>query len=290
MAGGVPRAGDGGELSPERLAALLAAALPGEELTADELAATLYDDPAGAVLGDPSGDGAVGVAVRGSTGFVTVVVVDPGVHRQGRGAALLEAAHGWLRDRGATRVVTGASAPRYLWPGVDVEAHGPALALFGAAGYEEVDRVVNHRCAVTYRAAVPDGVSVRRVVAGSPDAAALLGLAGREWSRWVDELGRAMATGCCHGAFTSADDDGVPAAIGFGCHSVNRAGWIGPMATDPAWQGRGVGSALLGAVGRDLELAEFDHAEIAWVGPDAFYEKAAGSTVSRRFAVLARPL
>ena len=77
--------------------------------------------------------------------------------------------------------------------------------------------------------------------------------------------------------------------MGFACHSVNRAGWIGPMATAPRVRGRGVGLALLGAVCRDLDAAELDEAEIAWVGPDAFYEKA-GATLSRRFAVLGRRL
>ena len=32
--------------------------------------------------------------------------------------------------------------------------------------------------------------------------------------------------------------------IGFACHSVNRVGWIGPMATDPTLQHGGVGSAV----------------------------------------------
>ena len=42
-----------------------------------------------------------------------------------------------------------------------------------------------------------------------------------------------------------------------------------------------MGSALLGAVCRDLDVAGYDEAEIAWVGPDVFYEKAAGTSVSR---------
>lgn len=273
-------------VEPADLEALLAAALPEEALSADELAATLYADPDGAVLGDPSGRGAVGVAVRGTTGFVTVVVVDPGAQRSGIGRSLLAAAHEWLRGRGATHVVTGTSAPRYLWPGVDVEAHAAAVALFAAAGYEQVGTNRNHRCPTSYRGPAPAGVALRRVRLGSGDDDAVLRLAERAFPQWVDEVARAVPHGCCHAAF----DDETGVALGFGCHSVNRAGWIGPMATDPAAQGRGIGAALLGAVCRDLELAELPEAEIAWVGPDAFYERTAGSTVSRRFAVLARPL
>lgn len=273
-------------VGPTELAGLLADALPGEGLSADELAATLYDDPDGDVLGHPSALGAVGVALRGATGYVTVVVVDPAAQRGGIGRSLLDDAHEWLAGRGATRAVTGASAPRYLWPGVDVDAHGPAVGLFAAAGYAEIGRNRNHRCSTSYRAAPPAGVDVRRVRPGHADADALLALAARRFPQWVDEVGRALPNGCCHGAFDAATGD----AVGFGCHSVNRAGWVGPMATDPAARGRGIGAAVLSAVCRDLALAELDEAEIAWVGPDRFYERTAGSTVSRRFTVLARDL
>lgn len=282
MAGRVP--GAGGQLTPERLSALLGAALPEEQLSAEELSATLFDDPDGEVLG--ADDGAIGVALRGDDGYVTVVVVDPGAQRRGIGRSLLAEGESWLRERGATRVVTGAAAPRYLWPGVDDVAHAAALALFGSAGYEPVAAHRNHRCSTSFRSIAPDGVDVRRVRAGTPDADAVLAFTAAAFPQWVDEVSRAVPNGCCHAAF--ALDDG--AATGFGCHSVNRAGWIGPMATDPSRQRRGVGAALLGAVCRDLELAELDEAEIAWVGPDEFYEKTAGSTVSRRFTVLAKPL
>jgi hypothetical protein len=47
---------------------------------------------------------------------------------------------------------------------------------------------------------------------------------------------------------------------------------------------------LLGAVCRDLQLAEFDRAEIAWVGPVGFYAKTAGAEVSRTFRTFSRRL
>lgn len=274
----------GGELNPGELAALLAAAVPGEGLSAEELEATLFADPDGAVLA--ADGGAVGVAVRGDVGFVTVVAVDPARRLRGTGRALVAAAEGWLRARGARSVVVGPSAPRYLWPGLDVDAHRSAIALFEACGYEAVGEHRNHRVEVSFRAPPPGGVVLRRATAGSAEAGAVVAFAEAAFPHWVDEVVRATGTGCCHGAF----DEATGAALGVACHSVNRAGWIGPMATDPAEQGRGIGSALLGAVCRDLQLAELEAAEIAWVGPDAFYEKAAGTSVSRRFVVLARRL
>lgn len=278
---------DGG-LTPERLTALLAATLPEERLTAEELRATMFDDPEAEVLAVDDGAGIVAIARRGTTGFVTAVVVDPALQRRGVGRRLLALAHDRLRDLGADAVRTGAAAPRYLWPGVDVEAHAAAVGLFRSAGYEVLSEEHNHRCAVTFRAPEADGVAVRRVQAASNDAEAVVAFASSAYPDWVDEVERGVVVGCCHGAF----DAGTSArpAVGFACHSVNRAGWIGPMATDRAWQGRGIGSALLGAVCHDLDLAGFEHAEIAWVGPDRFYEKAAGATVSRRFVILGRAL
>jgi GNAT superfamily N-acetyltransferase len=279
------RTGGGALLTPAQLAALLAVALPDEPLSAEELEATLFDDPDGIVLGDD--DGAVGVAVRDGTGWITVVAVDPAAQRRGIGRSLLESAHAWLAGRGVAEVRTGAAAPRYLWPGVDVEAHGPAVALFESLGYSPVATTHNHRCPTSFRASPPDGVTVRRVTAADAAAAGgVVAFAAASFPQWVDELTRSLPNGCCHAAFDDADGT----AIGFACHSVNRAAWIGPMATDDRWRGRGVGSALLGAVCRDLSRAELDEAEIAWVGPDAFYEKAAGATRSRRFVVLARHL
>jgi GNAT superfamily N-acetyltransferase len=271
------------------LAALLDAALPAEGLTADELAAVLWDDPAASVvLGTGDAQAAVAACVRDHgrpVGFVRVVAVHPGRRRAGIGTGLLTAAHQWLGERGAVEVRTGGDAPRYLWPGLDVDAHAAAVALATAAGSVEVARAGNHRCATTHRAEPPAGISLRRL-AGGEDAERALALAARHWPGWVAELAAAVGTGCAHGAFDDATGD----CAGFACHSVNRAGWIGPMATDPARHGRGVGSALLGAVCRDLAWAEIDEAEIAWVGPGRFYERAAGATPSRRFVVLSRPV
>lgn len=290
MAGGAGLAGGADRsltaLDADSLAALLAAALPDEPLSAEELAATLYDDPDGAVLPAVGGGGAVGVAVRGGVGWITVVAVDPGRRREGVGRSLLAVADAWFAAGGVEEVRTGAAGSRYLWPGVDVEAHAGAVSFFSAEGFDVVAEHRNHSCPVSFRAPAPAGVAVRRVVGGD-DVDAVLAFAAASYPWWIDEVTRAVPTGCCHGAF-ALDGDG--AAVGFACHSVNRAGWIGPMATDPAAQGLGVGSALLGAVCRDLDLAAYESAEIAWVGPDAFYEKAAGTTVSRRFVVLSRPV
>lgn len=274
---GPDRAGD--------LAALIELALPGEGLSAAELRFCCWDDP-GVVLTFPDGTGAVAAVVRSwngyRAGYVKVLAVEPEARRGGRGRALLEAAETWAFDEGAGEVRLGGSAPFYLWPGVDT-LWTPALCLAEACGYHSEGVSLNMACSAGFRAEPAPEVEVGRAseVGMSTDA---LALAREHFPHWVTELERAVDLGT---AFLAVDRDSG-ATLGFACHSVNRAGWIGPMATDPSRQGRGVGAALLGALCADLAAAGHQQAEIAWVGPLRFYAKTAGAVVSRVFATLVK--
>ena len=273
----------------DELAALLDVALRGEELSSDELLGCCWDDP-GIVLGAPGGQGAVCASFQDhggrGIGFIKLIAVAPDARRQGVARSLLEAAHDWAFDQGAAEIRVGAAAPFYLWPGCDV-AHVEALCLFESFRYWAVGAEVNMSCPTRFRSDAPAGVSIVRAL---DDSAIERGLAlvRREWPNWVAEMSRAIEQGCCHLAFADGDASDE-AALGFACHSVNRAGWIGPMGTDPTRQHSGVGSALLGQLCRDLQAAEFTEAEIAWVGPVSFYAKAAGARVSRVFRSLTLP-
>ena len=264
------------------LARLVADAMPAEGLTADELLACCWEDP-GIVVAAPEGDGAVAAVVRGSTGWIKLLAVRPGARRRGLGRALLTAAEEWATGEGAGAMRWGDCAPFYLWPGIDVRASA-ALCLAEVAGYEHEGANLNLSCATKFRMPPPEGVVVRRVL-DEDDAAAVHALCGTHWPWWEDELRRGIEHGCCLGAFA---DDGSP--VGFGCHSVNRAAWVGPMATDPGRQHGGVGSALLGEVCKDLMVAGHADAEIAWVGPVSFYVRSAGAAVSRVFRTAVKPL
>lgn len=254
-------------------------ALPGERFTVDELVASCFDDP-GAVLWFPDGSGAVSVVTRSlgdtATGWVRLVAVAPDARRAGRGRALMAAAEDWAFARGANEVQLGGSAPFYLWPGVPGDAV-EMLCLAEAARYESVGSELNMSIRTTFRGSVPDGVELRRVV-DDADVAVVDAFTDAHWPWWVPELRRGVEQGGCHAAFDKDDR----AVLGFACHSVNRAGWVGPMGTDPTSRGRGVGHALLGSVCVDLMTANFRDAEISWVGPVRFYAKA-GARVSRQF-------
>jgi GNAT superfamily N-acetyltransferase len=259
---------------------LVAAALPGERLSSDELVACCFDDP-GVVLALADGTGAVSAVTRDLGGFVVgwikLVVVAEDAQGTRRGRALMSAAEQWLFDSGAAEIQLASSAPFYLWPGVPGDALG-MLCLAEATHYERTGSELNMSIATTFRSPAPTDVVLRRVV-DDADAVAVAAFTRTHWPWWLDELRRAVEQGGCHAAFDAADR----AVVGFACHSVNRAGWIGPMGTDPARRGRGSGHALLGELCQDLMAANFRDGEIAWVGPLRFYAKA-GARVSRMFA------
>lgn len=310
--------------------ALVARAMPDEDLTVDELLAVCWDDPApddpgdpvGVVLvavgdgdgdGDAGGDGGaapIGVAAAivrslgaGDDGeggvrlaWLKLIAVDPDHRRRGAGHELLAAVEAWAWEHGASELHLAGSPPFYLWPGVDAMAT-EMLCLVESRGYRDIGSDVNMALSTAFRADPPEGVTIRRVV-HDDDLARLDELVGAHWPEWLDEMHRAVEHGCCHGAFLAdaasggregegggeggGGGVGGERAVGFACHSVNRAGWLGPMGTDPGLQQGGVGSALLGQVCRDLHIAEFDATEISWVGPARFYAKN-GATISRVF-------
>lgn len=282
---------------PERiacLAALVDEAHGDEELSDDELLACCWDDP-GVVLGtgvpgSGSGEepaGAVAAAVRhhgdgSSTGFVKLLAVAPGSRRLGHGTALLARAEQWAVDQGADEMRLGGSAPFYLWPGVDVR-WTPALCLAEAAGYAPVGAELNLSCPTSHRAPLPEGCAIRRLVERA-DVEAVTTWVAEDWPWWRAELERGIEQGGAFGAFVEDQ------AAGFACHSVNRAAWVGPMATRRSLHRAGTGSALLGELCRDLTVAGYSDAEIAWVGPVGFYAKAAGAAVSRVFRTYRRSL
>ncbi|MCX7621165.1 MAG: GNAT family N-acetyltransferase [Acidimicrobiales bacterium] len=279
---------------------ILDEALPEEGLLADEIEACLFDDPDTFVLGLDRERAVAAVAIQrtgaGASSFVAatlkLLAVVPSQRRKGFGRLLLTETEHLAARAGATEMRLTGAAPFYFWPGVDVCSVG-MLCLAEAAGYRPVGAELNMSLPVTFRAPCPAGVEIRRVL-DDQDADSLFMLVRRAWPWWEPEVQRAVEQATCLAAFATgtSQTDATESELscrGFVCHSVNRAGWLGPMGADPADQRRGLGSALLGEACRDLMVANFREVEISWVGPVRFYAKA-GATVSRVFRTFAKPL
>jgi GNAT superfamily N-acetyltransferase len=264
-----------GDLTPEGLAELCAAAFPAERLSADDLATCCFG-PGGEVLGDASGAIAWvrkdfdGVAVA----WILLLAVRPDRRRRGLARDLVDTVVERCRDTGVHEIHTGNCAPRYVWPGVDLSLT-EALACFQDLGFEPYDHGLNMLLPTAYRAALPTGISVERETG---DGA--LELARREFPQWEDEVARGIAKGT-----TFAARDPAGRTIAFGAHSVNRATWIGPMATDPNRRHGGTGHAVLAALAADIGSSfGVTAAEIGWVAPVPFYAKA-GAVAHRAFRI-----
>ncbi len=259
-------------VDPGALAALCAAAMPDERLTADELEYLCFgaddeligDDRAAAVL-------QVSRFEQYVSAWITLAVVHPDEQGKGRGKELVYAVADRARALGAPDLLLASAIPRYLWPGVDV-TNTRAGMLLETCGFQRDWVGTNMAIDTAFRRIPPAGVVVERETGGGAHE-----FAARAYPYWVPELDRAVGLGT---AFAARDSEG--ATIGFGCHSVNRFGWIGPMATDPTLQHGGVGSAVVGALCADLEARGCPTGEISWVSNLRFYGKC-GAQVSRVF-------
>ena len=193
---------------------------------------------------------------------------------QGRGRALLHSAENRLRGQGVREVRLAGGVPRYLWPGVDV-TNLPMQRLAATSGYQMLGTAVNMTMSTNFQADTPTGVDVRRVV--TAEGSLVRDLIAGNWPIWLTEFDIALRRGTVFAAWFG------DRAIGFFAHSTMRAGWIGPMGTDPECRAKGVGAATLAAVCGDLEQLGYPTAEVAWVGPVGYFADR-GAKVTRTFS------
>jgi GNAT superfamily N-acetyltransferase len=260
-------------VTPDELAACCEAAMPEEQLTANELTRICFGD-GDCVIGDERASAAYTIKRFGDyvAAWLLLIAVAPGEQGRGRGKALIADICEAARAQGARDLHLANAIPRYVWPGADL-ANTRAGMLFETMGFERDLVGINMRIDTAFRRDPPAGVIVERETGkGAIDFAA------REYPHWIEELSVGIDKG---GAFAARRvDDGE--TIGFACHSVNRRAWIGPMATEPSRQHGGVGSALLAALCEDLAADGIPAGEISWVSNLRFYGKC-GATVSRIF-------
>ena len=264
-------------LTADALAALCERAMPEERLTAAELdylcCAPVVDGVGDEHFGDERGAAVLQTMKFGDylAAWLTLVVVDSAAQGKGVGKTLVHAVADRARELGAREVLLASAVPRYLWPGVDCFNTRVGM-LLETMGFERDWLGTNMAIDTSFRRDPPPGIVVEREVGdGAHD------FADREYPHWIPELDRAVGMGT---AFAARDADGK--TIGFGCHSVNRFGWLGPMGTQPDLQHGGVGSAVVAALCTDLEARGCVTGEISWVSNLRFYGKC-GARVSRVF-------
>lgn len=227
---------------------------------------------------------------------VRVIAVHPAARGEGIGTKLLDACEQTIWQCAARRARLCDEPGNYLAPGIDT-ANTATIAWLERRGYVRRDQHTNllvdvrtnprvsvERGAELNSRAEARGYIVRRSQRSeveSLSAAISIGFGGA----WPFEIERALA-GDPPGVFV-AWRDGRPAA--FAAHDGNNQGlgWFGPAGTWPEHRGQGLGEALLVACLLDIAV-HHPVAEIAWIGPREFYERAVGVVGERTFAVMTK--
>ncbi len=128
-------------------------------------------EPAGLpVACDPSGDVVAfayatvrrlppgpGAAVDAKLGWVNAFGVRPEWRRRGLGRACLESAMGYLARQGCQTIRLGAFAPRYIAPGVDLEAYPEVEPFLTALGFTQGAELVSMQASLLHFG-MPDDV------------------------------------------------------------------------------------------------------------------------------------
>ena len=228
--------------------------------------------------GDPE-IGVVASVIRGGRGHIRLLVVAPEHRRRGIGTALVAAAEEDLRVGGAEDVRTGADAPDYLWPGIDVREVG-LMSLLERRGYWKDDAHFNMTVDLASLPEDPGGW----IPADEVNADELRTWLREHYPHWEAEALPAFERGVL---VASRDGSGI---TGFAAWDVNRRGWFGPTGVRPDRRGRGLGTPLLMAALHRMRGSGLETADIAWVGPIGFYAGTVGATINRVFFVFRKKL
>lgn len=237
-------------------------------------------------------------SLQGADAFLDLVVVAPEARNAGVARSLLAEWEARAAAAGATRSRVGENLHTYAWPGVDIRYTG-FLAMLLRAGYTRTRTVYNmdlpldHDVAPTRDALARlegAGLTVRR--GGPADAEAVAEHTVRLWSDTSDVWFRETRTALHREPppiFLALRGDRV---VGFAVHGIHRPSLYGPIATDPAEQGHGIGAVLSALCLADMAGRGVRVAQIGWVAESAipFYSRTAGARLGRCFWMLDKPL
>lgn len=221
--------------------------------------------------------------------FLDLLVVSPRARRRGLGQALLRDWEGIARSLGGRDLQIGGNLLGYAWPGVDIR-YTAAICLLLRNGYVRNDIAYNMDLPISSEIAprATDinhlrqlGITLRRGRLDT-DGESLPTHARTTWSpAWGREVAIALRRQPAT-VFVACRDEAI---VGFAAYGVYRPSLYGPIATDPALQGLGVGHALSRMCLLDMVRAGLSAAEIGWVAESAipFYSTTVGARLGRCF-------
>jgi GNAT superfamily N-acetyltransferase len=220
-------------------------------------------------------------------GFVKLLAIDPAAQRHGIGTQLLQRLEAMLWNSGVSHIRVIDSHPNYLQPGLDPR-YTEAVVFFERHGYKRFTEAVNMEVDLSSRdfntttleeQLRAKGIEVRRAIMG--DREDLRRLLERHWKAWIPEVERTLLNYPVT-LHVATQQNRIIAFSAYDGNNLNT-GWFGPMGTDPAVQGKGVGGVLFLRCMQDIKAQGHRFSVIPWVAPIGFYLHYAGARISRVF-------
>ncbi len=213
--------------------------------------------------------------------------------RKGIGSAMLAALLARLKAKGRKKVRLMASAPNYLWPGLDPR-YTAAYFFLRTNGFNrekgERQNLLYHMPGKMAEPPVKVGdVSISR--AGPGDRDDTVAYVRREHPGvWPQEVGLSFKRGEPVTTFVARNGQGT--VVGFASHSIQFPGSFGPTGVLKSLRGKGVGSALLKWCAHDLKQRGMDRMIIMWVEGTTmkFYSKSIGARIHHVYWKMQRKL
>lgn len=230
-------------------------------------------------------------------GFIKLLAVHPDARRRGIGSELLRRVEYELISAGVSWIRVAESAPNYLTPGIDSQ-NSLTINFFRQFGYKSMGEAFNMRVDL-HQAELKapmqsardmsriDSIILRR--ATEHDLMAVERFVLKYWAAWLREVQQAFCnTPISVHVAISNEKERSGEVVGFAAYDANNrgTGWFGPMGTDPAFEGKGIGRALLLKCLADFDRQGRSTATIPWVGPQGFYARHVAAEIDRRFTRL----
>ncbi len=227
-------------------------------------------------------------------GIIKLFGVREAQRRKGVATALFDELETRLRSRGIAEVAAEGVGPNYFLPGVEL-SHTDIIAFLMHRGYE-TDRKARVDLEVDLERTDLDttqdegrlraeGIILRRARPGEVEATAAFALEGFS-AVWQAEVAHS-ADFCPPRLFVALESERI---VGFAAYDVDGTARFGPMAVDPGYRRRGIGTALLKMCLRSIRDNGYLRSEIGWVGPIGFYARAVNARIHRVYWTFSKSL
>jgi len=215
-------------------------------------------------------------------GFIKLIAVARDSRERGIGRAIYRVLEEGLKAKGCRSIRAYNSNPNYLLPGVDPR-YTAALCFFNSLGFRRYGETLsmsvdlekmNFQTSVDEEKLLKCGVCLAR--AKLSDGEKLFSFMHSAFPLRVHEVKRMLANDIIT-LFVAAKEQEIISFAGYDGNNFG-AGWFGPMGTNTAHRGMGIGSLLFRICLKDMKK-KYRKAVIPWVEPVCFYSRISGADV-----------